>query len=94
MSIAIGQEPFMNSLVTFFKGALVFVVSQAWNSAIQDLIQKTHFLSSHHGKLVYAFLITCFAVYILKILSRLTIIIEDCQKAINAKCLNLFKLNY
>ena len=81
------QDSFFGSVATFIKGALVFTVSQAWNSAIQNLIETTGFLNDY-GKIAYALFITFMAVYILKVLYNLKIIYEKCKERWATDCLN------
>ena len=88
----IEQESFASNLIFFVKGSLIFVVSQAWNSAIQDLIQRTAVLSEY-GPLIYAIFITFMAVYILKIISNLTKMLNQCDlAAVGSKCIDFGKL--
>ena len=73
----IEHDSFFNSLVVFIKGSLIFVVSQAWNSAVQNLIE-TNQLFNQYGKIYYALAITIIAVYTLKVISNLKKIFEKC----------------
>ena len=86
-NLNIEKDNFLDSILVFIKGALVFTVSQAWNSAIQNLIEKNVFLSNY-GKVYYAILITFLAVYILKIINNLKKIWKSCQETVNGKCQN------
>lgn len=83
------HDSFINSLVVFIKGALVFVVSQAWNSAIQNLIE-TNKLFNQYGKIYYALAITIIAVYALKVISNLKKIFDKCSNTLNNKCYSWF----
>jgi len=78
--INIENETFFCNLITFIKGSLVFVVSQAWNSAIQDLLAQS-WIFSKYGKIIYAIAITFFSVYILKSLTGVTKIINKCSNS-------------
>jgi len=78
MANDIEQNGFIDSVTAFIKGALVFTVSQAWNSAIQDLIEKNEFFRKY-GKIVYALIITLIAVYALKVITNLRKLLETCQ---------------
>ena len=71
---------FFDSMVVFIKGSLIFTVSQAWNSAIQDLLEKSDFFKNY-GKLAYALLITVMAVYTFKVISNLKRLIETCKNS-------------
>lgn len=75
---AVERESFVGNLVVFVKGAMIFVVSQAWNSAIQDLLQRTE-LFNNYGKVVYAIFITLASVYILKLISGVGRLVRTCQ---------------
>lgn len=76
--IDVENDNFFCNLITFIKGSLVFVVSQAWNTAIQDLLLHNWFFSKY-GKIIYAVTITFVSVYILKSLTRVNKIIEKCR---------------
>jgi hypothetical protein len=76
--INIENENFFCNLITFIKGSLVFVVSQAWNSAIQDLLAQT-WIFSKYGKIIYAVVITFISVYVLKSLTGVNKIIQKCS---------------
>ena len=84
------DDSFLTNLTVFIKGALIFVVSQAWNSAMQDFISRTKFFDEY-GKLLYALLVTVFAVYVLKLLSNIGKILVNCRDTINRKCLRWFR---
>ena len=80
----IEHESFMSSLMVFVKGSLIFVVSQAWNTAIQNLITTSGFADS--GRIYYALGITFFSIYVLKMFSNIGKIIETCKTTLNGKC--------
>jgi len=89
-TINIDQDSFFDSLILFIKGSMIFVVSQAWNSAVQDLITRCQL--NEYSRFVYALLVTFAAVYILKMISNIKRIIDNCQSSLSAKCKNLFHL--
>lgn len=72
------NESFLDSVIVFVKGALIFIVSQAWNSAIQSMIESSVFFH-RYGKIAYALFITLFAVYTLKIITNFNYIIKICR---------------
>ena len=82
----IEHESFMSSLMVFVKGSLIFVVSQAWNTAIQNLITSSAGEFADSRRLYYALGITFISIYILKMISNIGIIIENCKNSLNSKC--------
>lgn len=88
MSVNLEQDSFMDNMIVFIKGSLIFVVSQAWNSAVQYLIEKNKL--NDYGKIVYAVTITIIAIYVLKIISNLKKIIDRCKFDLNEQCQKLF----
>lgn len=72
------SDGFRDNFIIFIKGSLIFVVSQAWNSAIQDLIGKMT-IFDNYGKLLYALLITFVSIYVLRILSNTNKLIDKCK---------------
>lgn len=72
------SDSFTNNFVIFIKGSLIFVVSQAWNSAIQDLIGRFKFFENY-GKILYALLITFISIYVLRIISKTNKLIDKCK---------------
>jgi hypothetical protein len=89
-STNIEHESFMSSLIVFIKGSLIFVVSQAWNSAIQHAIENSTIFNGdtfkNYGKIFYALTITFAAVYVLKLISNIKKIIENCRNSLSEKC--------
>lgn len=72
------SDSFTNNFVIFIKGSLIFVVSQAWNTAIQDLINRFK-IFENYGKILYALLITFISIYILRIISNTNKILDKCK---------------
>lgn len=82
---------FLDSITIFIKGALAFTVSQAWNSAIQDFLEK-QVLFQKYGKFVYALVITLVSVYILKVIINVKKLLEKCREGINSQCFQWQKI--
>jgi len=91
MAADLEHDSFVDSVIVFIKGALVFTVSQAWNSAIQDLIEKSEFFSKY-GKVVYALVITLAAVYTLKVIVNLRRLLDVCRHNLTPECFNWQKI--
>jgi len=83
-SINVEKDSFVTSLAIFIEGSLIFVVSQAWNSAVQDMITKSQLDS--YGRFVYALIITFVALYALRMMSKIKKIWTDCRSTIGQKC--------
>ena len=91
MSSDIENNSFFDSVIIFIKGALIFIVSQAWNSAIQDLIERSKFFHVY-GKLAYALIITLVAVYTLKVIINLRRLLATCGDNLTSECMNIQKI--
>lgn len=76
---------FLESVTIFIKGALAFTVSQAWNSAVQDFLERQS-LFKGYSKFIYALFVTLIAVYFLKIIINIKKLLEKCQDGLNSQC--------
>jgi Family of unknown function (DUF5654) len=61
---------FKENFLKFVVGALSFIVSLGWNEAFKSVIAKYYPLKKNSvmAKIIYAFIMTCFLVFILYLL--------------------------